>query len=64
MTESSKVKLNGAGFISDYMRCNGDIEKAIQLGIANSEANLLEIGAKTGLLEKDSEFERVKVIKQ
>jgi ribokinase len=61
-----------AGFLSDYIRNNGDastplstsIEKAIQLGIANSEANLSEIGAKTGLLDKNSKFIRVQVIKQ
>ncbi len=53
-----------SGFLSDYIRYNGDIEKAIQLGIANSEANLSEVGAKTGLLNKDSEFERVQVLKE
>lgn len=53
-----------AGFLADYIRHNGDIEKAIQLGIANSEANLAEIGAKTGLLDKNSKFERIKVVKQ
>jgi len=51
------------GFLSDYIRSDGDIEKAIQLGLANSEANLSEIGAKTGLLEKNSQFERAKVTK-
>jgi len=53
-----------SGFLSDYIRFEGDIEKAIQLGLANSEANLSEVGAKTGLLGKDSEFVRVKVLKQ
>lgn len=53
-----------SGFLSDYIRFSGDIEKAVQLGLANSEANLSEIGAKTGLLDKNSKFERVKVIKQ
>jgi sugar/nucleoside kinase (ribokinase family) len=53
-----------SGFLSDYMRYNGDIEKAIQLGIANSVANLSQVGAKTGLLEKNAEFNRVKVIKE
>lgn len=52
-----------AGFLSDYIRYDGDIEKSIQLGLANSEANLLEIGAKTGLLEKNSQFERAQVLK-
>ncbi|MEK7658991.1 MAG: carbohydrate kinase family protein [Patescibacteria group bacterium] len=53
-----------SGFLSDYIRYNGDIEKAIQLGLANSEGNLSEIGAKTGLLDKNSPFERVAVVKQ
>lgn len=53
-----------SGFISDYIRHNGDIEQAIQLGLANSAANLGEIGAKIGLLDKNSKFERVEVIKQ
>ncbi len=53
-----------SGFLSDYIRYNGDIEKAIQLGLANSAANLAEIGAKTGLLDKNSKFDRVPVSKQ
>jgi len=53
-----------SGFVSDFIRYNGDIEKAIQLGIANSEANLAEIGAKTGILDKDAKFNRIKVVKQ
>jgi sugar/nucleoside kinase (ribokinase family) len=53
-----------AGFLSGYIRYNGDIEKAIQLGLANSEANLSEVGAKTGLLDNNSQFERVKVLKE
>ncbi|MDO8486514.1 MAG: carbohydrate kinase family protein [Candidatus Staskawiczbacteria bacterium] len=52
-----------SGFISDYIRHNGDIEKSIQLGMANSEGNLSEIGAKTGLLDKNSKFERVPISK-
>lgn len=54
----------GAGFLSDYIRYDGNIEKAIQLGLANSEANLSGVGAKTGILEKDSKFIRAKVIKE
>lgn len=50
-----------AGFLSDFIRYNGDIEKAIQLGLANSAANLAEIGAKTGILDKNSKFNRVPV---
>ena len=53
-----------SGFLSDYIRYDGDIEKAIQLGLANSTANLSIIGAKTGILGKDSQFNRVKVLKE
>lgn len=53
-----------AGFLSDYIKYNGDIEKAIQLGLANSAANLSEVGAKTGLLDKNSKFKRVSVSKE
>jgi sugar/nucleoside kinase (ribokinase family) len=53
-----------AGFLSDYIKYKGNIEKAIQLGIANSEANLSQVGAKTGLLDKNSKFTRVKVSKE
>lgn len=53
-----------AGFLSDYIRYNGDIEKGIQLGLANSEANLREVGAKTGILSKNENFKRAQVVKQ
>jgi sugar/nucleoside kinase (ribokinase family) len=53
-----------SGFLSDYMKHGHNIEKAIQLGMANGLANLMELGAKNGLLTKDDEFERVKVDKK
>jgi len=53
-----------SGFLTDFIKYNGDIEKAIQMGLANSEANLAEIGAKTGLLDRNIKFERVPVAKQ
>ena len=53
-----------SGFMCDYIRTDGDIEKSIQLGLANSAGNLSQIGAKTGLLAKGAEFKRVKVTKQ
>ena len=53
-----------AGFLSDYIRYKGNIEKGIQLGLGNSEANLSEIGAKIGLLAKGAIFNRVKVSKE
>ncbi|MEK7124696.1 MAG: carbohydrate kinase family protein, partial [Patescibacteria group bacterium] len=52
-----------SGFMSDFIRHSGDIEKAVQLGIANSSGCISKPGAKEGLLEKDQPFERVKVIK-
>ena len=52
-----------SGFISDFIRCNGNIEKAIQLGMANSEGCLSEVGAKNGLLKKGQAFEGVEVIR-
>ena len=53
-----------SGFLSNYIRFNKDIVKAIQLGLANSEANLAEMGAKTGILDKKSEYKRIEVSKQ
>ncbi len=53
-----------SGFLSDYIRTEGDIEKSIQLGMANGLANLTEVGAKKGLLAKDAEFKRIEVTKQ
>ena len=53
-----------SGFLSDFIRNNGNIESAIQFGLANSAANLAEVGAKTGLLDKNAAFERVPVTKQ
>lgn len=53
-----------SGFISDYIRSNGDIEKSIQLGMANSKACLSKIGAKNGLLEKNARLTRVAVEKE
>lgn len=53
-----------SGFLTDYIRYNGDIEKAIQLGMANSVACLSQVGAKNGLLEKDDKFEGVEVNKE
>jgi len=53
-----------SGFLSGYIKFSGDIVKAIQLGLANSEANIAEVGAKTGLLGKKANFKRVEVIKQ
>jgi len=53
-----------SGFLSDYIRHDKNIEKAIQFGMANSLANLMELGAKNGLLGKDDEFEKVQITKR
>ena len=53
----------GSGFVSEFMK-SGDIEKSIQLGMANSQGCLSQIGAKHGLLKKGQEFARVEVVKE
>jgi ribokinase len=52
-----------SGFLSAFMQSKGNIEKAMQLGMANSAACLMEIGAKKGLLKKNDSWKRVKVLK-
>jgi fructokinase len=52
-----------SGFVSAFIKENGNIEKAIQLGIANSAGCLSQTGAKNGLLTSMQEFEKVKVEK-
>jgi sugar/nucleoside kinase (ribokinase family) len=52
-----------SGFVSAYIKENNNIEKAIQLGIANSASCLSQTGAKNGLLTSLQEFEKVKVEK-
>lgn len=53
-----------SGFISGLIRKKGNIEQAIQLGIANSAACLKELGAKKGLLNVNQNFSKVKVRKE
>ena len=52
-----------SGFVSNFIR-KGDIEQAIQLGIANADSCLKKIGAKNGLLKKGEKFAKVKIIKR
>lgn len=54
----------GSGFVSEFIRSRGDIEKTIQFAMANSQACLEEVGAKKGLLKKDQQFEKVQVAKE
>ena len=63
-----------SGFLSEYMRParsttgvaggSANIEASIQLGMANSEGCLSQIGAKNGLLKQGQQFEKVKVTKE
>ncbi|MBM3206041.1 MAG: carbohydrate kinase family protein [Candidatus Staskawiczbacteria bacterium] len=54
----------GAGFVSGFIHSKGDIEYAIQLGMANSEECISQIGAKNGLLKKGENFTRVEVLRE
>lgn len=54
----------GSGFLSGYIRSQGDIIYAIQLGSANATSCLTEIGSKSGLLKKNSKFPKIKVEKE
>ncbi len=51
----------GSGFLSEFMR-SGDVEKSVQLGVANSTACLQKRGAKHGLLGVDDKYEASPVI--
>lgn len=54
----------GAGFLSGYIKRQGNITAAIQLAIANSVSCIKKWGAKEGLLRKNQKFKKVKVRKQ
>lgn len=49
-----------SGFVSGFIKSDRDIEYAIQIGIANSNACLKTWGAKEGLLKKDEKFSPAK----
>lgn len=53
-----------SGFLSNFIRTNGNIEKSIQLGMANATSNLRQIGAKTGILNKNDYYPKVRVFKK
>ncbi len=53
----------GSGFMAEFMK-SADIEKSIQLGMANAVGCLSQIGAKNGLLKKGDLLERVEVKKE
>lgn len=52
-----------SGFISGFIQNRGDIERAIQLAMANSSACLAQLGAKNGLLLKGQSFDEITIEK-
>jgi ribokinase len=53
-----------SGFLSGFIHSKGNVQEAMQLGIANSAACLTELGAKKGLLKKGKQWKRVKILKE
>jgi sugar/nucleoside kinase (ribokinase family) len=53
----------GSGFVSEYMKSN-NIELALQFAMANSAANLEEMGAKEGILKEGDNWEKVEIKKE
>lgn len=51
----------GSGFVSGFIKSNGGIKYAIQLGVANAVSCLKKQGAKDGLLKKGDKFARIKI---
>lgn len=54
----------GSGFVAGLMLDKDDIEKALQLAVANSAFCLSRHGAKEGLLLKGQKYTRVPILKQ
>ncbi len=54
----------GSGFVSGFIKKRGNIEYAIQMGIANANSCLKKWGAKEGLLKNNQKFSKVKVKKE
>ncbi len=52
-----------SGFLSEFIRSH-NIEKSIQLGVANASSCLKKVGAKNGLLKKGDKFSKIKVEKK
>lgn len=53
----------GSGFVSGFIKSNGDIIEAIQLGVANSVSCIQKMGSQNGLLKVGQSFPKVKVTK-
>jgi len=54
----------GAGFVSGFIKSNGDIKSSIELASANAGSCLSGWGAKTNLLTKSEKFKKIKVGKE
>ena len=54
----------GAGFLSGYIKKQGDIVYSIQTAVANSAYCIRKFGAKQGLLKKGQKFKKTKVVQQ
>ncbi len=50
-----------SGFLSQFIKSEGDMAKSIEMGVANSTACLSKRGAKNGLLKEGQEYKKVKV---
>ena len=53
-----------SGFVSGFIRSNGNIEYSIQLGSANASSCLKRLGAKEGILKQNEKFKKIKVEKE
>ncbi len=54
----------GSGFVAEYIRSGGEIEKSIQFGLNNSISCIGRWGAKGGLLKKKSKPRKAKITKE
>lgn len=52
----------GCGFVGAYIRTAGDIKRSLEFATLNSESVLEHVGAKAGLLRKNSKRGRIPVI--
>lgn len=53
----------GSGFLSGLIN-KGEVEYALQMGIANSASCITKRGAKKGLLSKDDQWKKVKIYRE
>lgn len=53
----------GSGFVSGLIQSDGNIERAIELAVANASFNITQLGAKSGILKKGESFKKTKIRK-